>query len=189
MDELGVDIQMLYPTYFIHVMSNKDDTDLATCRSYNRWLAEIWKQSNNRLRWAVVPPLLSMDKALEEIHFGKENGACGVFMRTVERDRLLSEPYFFPLYEAASKLDMPITVHDGEGNTGLRDLFVRGSGFLKFKMAMAGCAHDLLIKRIPDKFPDLRWGFMEASASWVPWMLNDLDNRLAKGATTCRRIC
>ena len=180
MDELGVDVQMLYPSYFIHVMTNKDDIDLATCRSYNRWMAEVWKGSNNRLRWAVIPPLLTMDKALEEIHFGKENGACGVYMRTVERDRLLSDPYFFPIYEEASKLDMPITVHDGEGNLGMRDLFIRASGFLKFKMAMAGCVHDLLIKRIPDKFPDLRWGFMEASASWVPWMLNDLDNRLAK---------
>lgn len=180
MDELGVDIQMLYPSFFVHIMTNKDDIDLATCRSYNRWLAEIWKQSENRLRWAVVPPLLTMDKALEELHFGKENGACGVYMRTTERDRLLTDPYFYPIYEEASKLDMPITVHDGEGNLAMRDLFSRGSGLFKFKMTMAACFHDLLDQRLPDKFPDLRWGFMESSASWVPWVINDLDNRLAK---------
>ena len=66
---------------------------LALCRSYNRWLAETWRRGSCRLRWVVVTPGLSLDKALEAIHLGKEHGACGIFMRAVEGDRRLSDGY------------------------------------------------------------------------------------------------
>ena len=66
---------------------------LALCRSYNRWLAETWRRGSGRLRWVVVTPGLSLDKALEAIHLGKEHGACGIFMRAVEGDRRLSDGY------------------------------------------------------------------------------------------------
>ncbi|MEE8283826.1 MAG: amidohydrolase family protein, partial [Alphaproteobacteria bacterium] len=32
----------------------------------------------------------------------------------------------------------------------------------------------------PAKFPDLRWGFIEVSAQWIPYMLNDLELRLKR---------
>ena len=46
-----------------------------------------------------------MDKALEEARFAKDNGACGIFVRGLEGDKRLSDSYFFPLYEAAGRLD------------------------------------------------------------------------------------
>jgi len=30
------------------------------------------------------------------------------------------------------------------------------------------------------RFPDLRWGFIEVSASWVPYATNDLALRFGK---------
>ena len=56
-----------------------------------------------------------MDKALEEARFAKENGACGIFMRGLEGDKRLSDPHFFPLYEEAGRLDLPICVHSATG--------------------------------------------------------------------------
>jgi predicted TIM-barrel fold metal-dependent hydrolase len=38
--------------------------ELALCRSYNRWLADIWRQEKERLRWAAVVPLMSMEQTL-----------------------------------------------------------------------------------------------------------------------------
>ena len=64
-------------------------------RSYNRWLVDIWKRAPERLRWVAVLPLLTMDKALEEARFAKENGACGIFMRGLEGDKRLSDSHFF----------------------------------------------------------------------------------------------
>ena len=98
MDELGVSIQVLYPTLFLIPLTPRPEVELALARSYNRWLIDIWKAAPERLRWVAVLPLLSMDQAIEEARFAKENGACGIFMRGTEGDLLLSDPYFFPLY-------------------------------------------------------------------------------------------
>jgi predicted TIM-barrel fold metal-dependent hydrolase len=66
MDELGIDVQVLYPTIFLRPFTRRPDVELAVTRSYNRWLIDIWKKAPHRLRWVTVLPLLSMDKAIEE---------------------------------------------------------------------------------------------------------------------------
>ena len=96
MDSLGIDIQVLYPSLFLRPLTARAELELALCRGYNRWLAEIWKLGKDRLRWVVIPPLRSTDRAIEEINFGKANGACGVFMRGFEGERLLSDSSLFP---------------------------------------------------------------------------------------------
>ena len=78
MDELGIDIQVLYPTIFIEQIADKPEWEIAICRGYNRWLAEIFKQGQARLRWICVLPLLEMGAALEELQFCHEHGAVGV---------------------------------------------------------------------------------------------------------------
>ena len=72
MDELGVTIQVLYPTLFLIPLTPRPEVELALCRSYNRWLAGIWKQAQERLRWAAVVPLMSMEQTLAEARFAKE---------------------------------------------------------------------------------------------------------------------
>ena len=180
MDEMGVDIHVLYPSFFLTARTHHADTDFALCRSYNRWLANIWEQGEGRLRWAVVPPLSSMEQAIDEVRFGKEHGACGVFMRGIEGDHRLSDPYLFPLYEEAIELDLPICVHAAAGNMQAFDLMNRDFGFSKFKLPVVGAFHDLIMQGTPQRFPDLRWGFIEVSASWLPYALNDLELRFAR---------
>ena len=180
MDELGVDVHILYPTIFLRPLTRRPEAEVALCRSFNRWLADIWQKGDGRLRWVVVPPVMSLDKTLEEIHFGKEHGACGVFMRGVEGDRRLSDPYFYPLYKEASKLDLPICVHASSGNFGVFDLYSSDSGFAQFKLTVVGAFHDLLMKGTPDKFPDLRWAFIEVSSQWIPYALNDAELRFGR---------
>src|SRR5512142_531213 len=116
MNELGIDLQVIYPTIFIFPLTRRPEADLAICRSYNRWMADTVRGHLDRFRWVIAPPLLSMGKVADELRFGKENGACGVFMRGLEGDRSLSDPYFFPLYEEASRLGLPICIHSANGS-------------------------------------------------------------------------
>ena len=174
MDDLNVDVQVLYPTLFLRPLTAEPEIDQALCRSYNRWLASIWKMGKGRLRWAVIPSVHRIDKAIEEINFGKENGACGVFLRAAEGGLGLANSYFFPLYEEASRLNLPICVHASIGNFALWDQLERG---LRFKVPVISTFHSLIIQGIPKKFPQLRWGFVEVSSQWVPYALNDLGVR------------
>lgn len=180
MDELGVDVQVLYPTVFLRPFTKRPEVELAVTRSYNRWLVDIWKKAPDRLRWVAVLPLLSMDKALAEARFAKEQGACGIFIRGLEGDRRLSDPYFFPLYEEAGKLDMPICVHSATGSFTVHDFFLQESGFSKFKLAVVSSFHSLVFDAIPEKFAKTRFGFIEVSAQWVPYVMHDLAKRMEK---------
>jgi len=178
MDELGIDIQVLYPTLFLRPLSARPEVDFALSRSYNRWMGDIWRMGKGRLRWPVIAPSHSVDKAIEEINFGKENGACGVYLRAGEAGLSLTDPYFFPIFEEASKLDLPICIHASIGNFNMWDQMENG---LRFKLPPISVFHNLIMQRIPEKFPDLRWAFVEVSSQWVPYVLNDLSIRLSNG--------
>ena len=179
MDELGVDIQVLYPTIYLTRVSEKPEVELALLKSYNRWLADIYWQSKGRLRWVVVPPLDSMDQVAEQLRFAKNNGAVGVFMRGYEGDRRLTDEYFDPLYVAASENDLPITVHAGCGNAAFARL-AEGDAYARNKLPVISAFHSILFKRLPRKYPDLRFGFVEVAANWLPYILNDLERRVER---------
>ena len=187
MDELGIDIQVLYPTIFIEQVADKPAVEVALCKSYNRWLADIWSQSNNRLPWVCVLPFSAMDEALKQMEFARKNGACAVYMRSIEHNRMIHDPYFYPVYERACDLDMAIGVHIANGNPGMVDLLsdVEGGGtFWKFRLASVGAFHSVVMSGLPERFPKLRMGFLEASAQWLPYALIDLRRRLrARGRT------
>ena len=180
MDELGVDVQVLYPTIFLRPFTRRPEVELAVTRSYNRWLIDIWKAAPDRLRWVAVLPLLSMDKALEEARFAKENGACGIFIRGLEGDKRLSDAYFYPLYEEAGRLDLPVCVHSATGSFAVHDYFADECGFNRFKLAVVGSFHGLVFNEIPAKFPKTKWGFIEVSSQWVPYAIHDFARRFER---------
>jgi predicted TIM-barrel fold metal-dependent hydrolase len=180
MDELDVDVQVLYPTVFLRPLTRRPEVELALCKSYNRWLADIWRKGKNRLRWIAVLPLLSIEKAIEELRIAAENGACGLFIRGVEEERRISDPYFFPLYEEASRMNLPVCVHSATGSFALHDFFFRECGFSKFKLAVVGAFHSLIFDDIPDMFPKLRFAFVEVSSQWIPYVIHDLSLRFRR---------
>jgi len=183
MDQLGIDIQVLYPTAFIELMAERPEVDVAICKAYNRWLADIWQQGEGRLRWACVLPLTSMEDSLEQMRLAHEHGACAIFMRGIEGMRLLHDPYFDPLYEQAERLNLAIGVHIANSNTAMMDLLTQrtpgGGTFWKFRLASVGAFHSLVMSALPERFPKLRIGFLEASAQWLPYALKDLRRRFA----------
>jgi predicted TIM-barrel fold metal-dependent hydrolase len=181
MDELGVDVQVLHSTLFLEQVATRPEVEVPLCQAYNRWMAEVWKQGGGRLRWTCVPPLLSVDDALDEIRFSAAHGACGVFMRPLEGDKLLIHPDFYPVYEEAQRLDLCIAVHLANANPAMCDMLAAnpypGSGFWKFRLPTIGAFQSLAMSEVPDLFPHLRFGFLEAAAQWVPYVLFDLRRR------------
>ena len=182
MDRMGVDFQVMYPTLFLVEFTDKQQIELALRRSYNRWMAERWAESEGRLRWVMLPPTLTMDAALDEIRFAKEHGACGVLKKgDREAGVWANDPYFFPLYEEAQKHDMPICFHTGSGVpdfTPAREFTF--SRFYRILLPVVHAFQSLIVHGIPDQFPALRFGFIEATASWVPFVLYEIRRRLEK---------
>ena len=96
MDELGIETQVLYPTLFLRPVVEQAERERALCKSYNRWMGDLWRQGKSRLRWVAKPPLQFFEQApavvREELEWAKNNGVCGIFMRGLECERALGAP-------------------------------------------------------------------------------------------------
>lgn len=175
MDELGIDIQVLHNTLWIEQVSTRPEVEAALCRSWNHWLADVWKKSGGRLRYSCVIPAMLTEEARAQIKFAKENGAVAVCMRPLEGERHLTDSYFYPIYETASELDMAIAVHIANGNPLNADLYrlCPAGRFAQFRIPTVAACFGVLMSDLPREFPKLRWGFIEASAQWVPWVYKE----------------
>jgi len=165
MDKMGVDIQVIFPTFFIRYNTSNADAEWALTTTYNRWIAEKCASTNGRLRWAAVLPLLQPAKAVEELRWAKAHGACGIYKRGFDLDRKVTDPYFFPIYEEASALDIPLCIHTGHPLPGHE--WDRGFPII-YSFTM------LVSSGVAKKFPKLRFGLIESGASWIPYAISQL---------------
>jgi predicted TIM-barrel fold metal-dependent hydrolase len=182
MDEMGVEVQVIFPTFFIAEFTEKPEIQTALRKSYNRWLADRCSQSSGRLRWAAVPPLADIGRAIDELRWAKDHGACGVLKKgNLEAGHWPTDPYFFPLYEEAERLDLPICFHTGNGRADTTPPASQNLGtFYNAILPVLHAFNNLVVDAVPARFPRLRWGFIEANASWLPFVLYRL-RRLTSG--------
>ena len=180
MDRLGVDAQVIYPTLFLVYLTEDVDLDIALAKAYNRYMWEIQEKAGGRMRWTAVLPLRSVDASIDEMRLAKEHGAVGIFFRGMEGERTLDDPYFFPVYEEANSLELPICIHTGSGCPTLTNMFnlERNHTFHHGRVLPIFAFRDIIHNRIPEMFPKLRFGFIEASAGWVPFLLHILRRLL-----------
>ncbi|MDA1035612.1 MAG: amidohydrolase family protein [Chloroflexi bacterium] len=105
-------------------------------------------------------------------------------MRSIEGSRLLVDPYFYPLYEEANKLDLAMTVHVSNASPvaveALTSPYDKASSFMPLRIPTVGSCLVHLMSDVPVTFPKLRWGFIEVSAQWVPWVAKEAKRRAQK---------
>ena len=171
-----VDAQVVYPTLFLGYLTDEPAYEVALAKAYNRYMADVFSKSENRIHWVLVPALRDIDATIEEMRYGKKNGACGVFFRGIEKDRMLDDPYFFPVYEEAQSLGLGICIHQGQGAPALNSLIdpVRSHTFTHGRLPPISAFRNLVHNRIPEMFKTLRFGFIETGASWIPFALYQL---------------
>ncbi|NIO08488.1 MAG: amidohydrolase family protein, partial [Deltaproteobacteria bacterium] len=179
MDDLGVEVQVLFNSMWISPLTSRPDAEIALSWGWNRWMANIWKQGQGRLRWTCVIPSLSPKEAVPQIRFAKENGAVGICIRPFEKGRMMVDPFFYPIYDEAQHLGLPITVHLANGDPELMRMLTNeaGGGFSTFRVPTITACYALIMSEIPRMFPNLKWGFIEVSSQWIPWVVHETIRR------------
>ncbi|HZT05599.1 MAG TPA: amidohydrolase family protein [Chloroflexota bacterium] len=182
MDELGTEVQVIYPTTFLVGVTDSSAVEVAIKRSYNRWLADRCEQTGGRLRWVCLPPFHDIPKAIEELRFAKAHGACGILKKgDREAGHWVNEEYFFPIYEECERLDMPVCFHIGSGTPDFSSgIEFASKRFLSQSLPPIHAFNSLVTFGIPTRFPSVRWGFIETGASWVPHMVYQALRRLRR---------
>jgi predicted TIM-barrel fold metal-dependent hydrolase len=193
MDAMGTAVQVLYPTLFLMEATERAEVSVALRRSYNRWLADRCAESRGRLRWVCLPPLMNLEESIKELQFAKDHGACGILKKgDLEAGKWPADPYFAPLYEEANRLELPICVHIGSGTPDFVPAreFSLGS-FMRSQLPAVHAFHTMIRHQLPVKYPKLRFGFIEAGCSWIPFIAWELKRRMetaADGAGTFSRF-
>lgn len=172
LDALGIDVQVIHSTFFIGVELENADVEAAITRSYNRWIADKLDGFTDRLRWTVRPPLRNMARAWEELEFGKAHGAAGIMLRGIEHGMYLSDRALWPLYEKAQDLDLPIIIHLGTAvrrhNIPVGRLVPAPAALTDHVYPMMSGFHAVIASDFHERFPRLRFGFVEGGSTWVP---------------------
>ncbi len=178
MDELGVDTQILIPSFFLGSIIGRADTELALAKSYNRWMADVCNGRTERLRWLVVPSLKNIEASCTMMEEGREHGAVGVMLRGYEGNITIDDPSFDPIYRTAADLDMAVALHIGNGSPSfdeVRNTSGKKGNIVAFIMPMMVAFNALMMSDIPQKYPALRFGFLEGGSMWLPFVLNKAD--------------
>jgi predicted TIM-barrel fold metal-dependent hydrolase len=99
----------------------------------------------------------------------------------LEAGKWPADKYFAPLYEEADRLELPICVHIGSGTPDFVSAseFSLGS-FMRSQLPTVHAFHTIIRHRLPQKYPKLRFGIIEAGCSWIPFIAWELKRRMEK---------
>src|SRR5207249_7222989 len=117
---------------------------------------------------------MTMEQAIAEVRWARAHGAVGVFKKgNGEAGRSVTDPYFAPLYQVADDLDMAVCFHTGSGIPNSRATRTRNTAqgsrvpFANLPETFSA----VITNKLPQKFPHIRWGFIEAASGWIPYEL------------------
>jgi predicted TIM-barrel fold metal-dependent hydrolase len=182
LDEVGVEATVLYPTAGV-ASANIVNPDWAmdATRAYNDWLHDTYLTSSPRFHGlALLPqPVLNAQAAAHELRRAVvELGMCGAVIPSNSLHApALGAPAYFPVYETANNLGCCIAVHGGvHGGLGMDGLdpyaAVHAIGHPLGQMISLA---SIVFNGILEKFPRVRFGFLEGGVAWLLFCLERFD--------------
>ncbi|HXG50338.1 MAG TPA: amidohydrolase family protein [candidate division Zixibacteria bacterium] len=179
LDREGIDVQVLYPSFLLHVNAWPDGILAnAVCRAYNTWLAKVCRQAPDRLRGVGVVSLQDPEGAAREAARIKELGMSAVMINGTAGARRLDHADHDPFFAEADRLKLPIAVHFSLQFPVLDRLFEHHfpnrvlAGIVPI---MAGLT-SVLCSGLLDRYPNLTFAFLEGGIGWIPAHVERMDD-------------
>ena len=196
LDEFGMDFTVLYPTAGLGIPFHPiDETRRATCRAFNRFIAEFFGEFSDRMTPAAVIPMHTPDEACAELEYVvKELGLKVVMMASMVRRQipaesgngrattwfdmlgLDSEYNYDPVWAKCVDLGISPTFHSGSRGVGLRN---SPTNFVynhigHFAAASEAVCKAIFLGGVTRRFPQLKMGFLEGGVGWACALYCDL---------------
>jgi aminocarboxymuconate-semialdehyde decarboxylase len=143
--------------------------------AYNNAAADAHRRHPDRLVSFAMLPMHYPDAALAELERARRlPGVRGVYMATAIAGRELSDPAFFPVYEAIEAAGLPIFLHPNTviGAERLKAHYLENLLGNPFETAIAA-AH-LIFGGVLDRFPKLTVGLPHAGGAF-PYLVGRLN--------------
>ena len=179
LEDVGIETTVLYTTLglaFGKIVSRDWAIDVA--RAYNDWLHDTYMKRSACFKGMALIPLQEPEAAVEELKRAvKELGMCGAMLPSTGIQAQLGDKRYWPIYEAANELGCAIGIHGGaHENLGLDDVTpyapVHALGHPFGQMISFG---GMVFNGIFEKFPNVKFGFMEGGVAWFLVCLERFD--------------
>jgi uncharacterized protein len=181
LDRMGIEGSVLYPTIALaYGLMREVGFATATATAYNNWLEAEYTKKDSRLYGVGLMPVENPEGAIKEMRRCKrerKNFVAMLWPSVTASGKTYGDPSFWPVYEEAEKLDMPIALH-GAPSLGFGfDLFrpFVKVHTLEHPVPLFVQLTDVIFSGVFDDFPKLRMAFLEGGSSWVPFMIDRLD--------------
>lgn len=173
---------------------SKENGAYELCKLANDKLAEACKKYPGRLYGYATLPVDDVEASVKELErCVKELGLVGVMFNGPFQGHFLDEERFYPIFEKAAELDIPVYLHPTEVSKELRDYYYSGSWNARTTNVFSGFGigwhYDtgvalmrFILSGIFDKLPNLKmivghWGEL------LPYYFDRMDQNLSTGVT------
>jgi predicted TIM-barrel fold metal-dependent hydrolase len=201
LDELGIDVAVVYPTYGLTVMG-LDDPELrvGAARAFNTYYAQAYDGLRDRLEPVAIVPTYEPQEAIAVLDHAVETLGLGAIMCTglVQRqlpvdgaprgarwlDALGSDSAYDydPLWQRFVELGVTPTFHSTGMGWGSRtspsSYMVNHLG--SFAAAGEALCRSLFMGGVMHRFPQLRFAFLEGGVAWAATLCADLGGHFEK---------
>jgi predicted TIM-barrel fold metal-dependent hydrolase len=197
-DLLGFASQLMFTTAllnFSNVLESGTDHDLAyaVARAHTRHMVDFCSVDRRLLATGYVP-LLDFERTARAAREAIEMGAKALLIPSrCPDDHSPSHIGFDPLWAMAQEANLPIVFHVGGGGTLLEKAYFNNGlppvpdfhggddnfksiDYMAIGYAPMKALTALIVDRVPDRFPTLKFGVIEQGASWVPGWMRNMDS-------------
>jgi predicted TIM-barrel fold metal-dependent hydrolase len=206
MEELGLDLSVVYPTYgLLFLMISDDELRQAACRALNRLKAEMFAGLTDRLIPVATIPMYTPAEACAELEYAVGTlGLRAIMMasyvqRPIEAARKISPEAarysysldtfgldsahdYDPVWAKCAELGVMPTFHSvgyGWGSRATPSNYVHNH-LGNFAASSDAICRGLVLGGVPQRFPQLRFAFMEGGVAWARNLYCDLLSHWAK---------
>jgi predicted TIM-barrel fold metal-dependent hydrolase len=206
LDELGIDFTVLYPTIGINPQGYADEeTRRACCRGLNDYYADHWMSHPDRMTPVAIIPMFTPQEAIQELEYAvvergfkavmlpsyvrrpiaavvEQHPAAAPFAWRADTFGIDSEYDYDPVWRRCRELGVVPSFHTpGEGSTfhaSISNTVYNHVGH--FASAATAICKSLFLGGVSQRFPELRFLFLEGGVGWARSLLADLTGHWEK---------
>lgn len=184
MEDYGINYAIVDPgaTLDINTVGNSQFQD-ALINGYNSWVLDQIDGRDQFKATMTVAPDRPEQSAAEIERVGDEDDIVAVSVAASGIDPPPGDYKYDPIYEAAEAHGLPITFHGSIGSTaqawptvGRNAETMAEAHTVGHPLSAIWNLTTLILRGVPERFPDLQFVYQECGLGWIPYMTWRLDD-------------